>query len=58
MCSSILIGENIYFILQTVRTLHFGWKTYLVCSIWNLYAQHMNFTILMHLNGELNIATI
>ena len=43
MFSAILIGENIFIILETASTFNFEWITSKVCQIWILETQVINY---------------
>ena len=52
----ILVSQNMDFISYLDRASNSDWKTYLVCSNWNLYAQDMIFEMFKAFNKELIIA--
>ena len=43
MFSAILIGENIFIILETASSFNFKWITYKVCQFWILETQVINY---------------
>ena len=52
----VLVAQNIYLIAYLDRAFNSDWKTYLVCSNWNLYAQDMIFTMFKAFTKEFIIA--
>ena len=50
MGSSILIGKNISFILETANKFNFEWITCKVCQIWVLETQVMIYAIFKAFN--------
>ena len=43
MFAAILIGENIFIILETASSFNFKWFTYKVCQIWIFKPQVINY---------------
>ena len=56
MFSAILIGENIFIILQTESTFNFEWITCKVCQNWNLETQVINYARFKAFKSNLNIS--